>query len=93
MTMEAMNNEEAEPAGASRAIRQLRSQRQGVRAANRFGFGRPLDDFLINPTSTMSVVLGSQIHLTDDERREAFAKLKVAYQKKVEQEAKAKPNK
>lgn len=37
----------------------------------------------------MSMVLGTQIHLTDDERREAIAKLKIAYQKKVEQEAKA----
>jgi cytochrome c2 len=52
-------------------------------------FGRPLDDFLMNPTGTMAMVLGTQIHLTDDERREAIAKLKLAYQKKVEQEAKA----
>ncbi len=52
-------------------------------------FGRPLDDFLMNPTGTMALVLGTQIHLTDDERREAIAKLKVAYQKKVEQDAKA----
>jgi hypothetical protein len=52
-------------------------------------FGRTLDDFLMNPTGTMSMVLGTQIHLTDDERREAIAKLKIAYQKKVELEAKA----
>jgi cytochrome c2 len=52
-------------------------------------FGRPLDDFLMNPTGTMSMVLGTQIHLTDEEKREAIAKLKIAYQKKVEQEAKA----
>ena len=52
-------------------------------------FGRSLDDFLMNPTGTMSMVLGTQIHLTDDEKREAIAKLKIAYQKKVEQEAKA----
>ena len=52
-------------------------------------FGRPLDDFLMNPTGTMSVVLATQIHLSDDERREAIAKLKIANQKLVEQEAKA----
>jgi cytochrome c2 len=52
-------------------------------------FGRPLDDFLMNPTGTMSMVLGTQIHLTDEEKREAIAKLKIAYQKKVEQDAKA----
>ena len=52
-------------------------------------FGRSLDDFLMNPTGTMSMVLGTQIHLTDDEKREAIAKLKIAYQKKVEQDAKA----
>jgi cytochrome c2 len=52
-------------------------------------FGRPLDDFLMSPTGTMAVVLSTQIHLTDDERREAIAKLKIANQKLVEQEAKA----
>ena len=52
-------------------------------------FGKPLDDFLMNPTGTMSVVLATQIHLSDDERREAIAKLKIANQKLVEQEAKA----
>lgn len=52
-------------------------------------FGRSLDDFLMNPTGTMSMVLGTQIHLTDEEKREAIAKLKIAYQKKVEQDAKA----
>jgi len=51
-------------------------------------FGRPLDEFLMSPTGTMSMVLGTQIHLTDEEKREAIAKLKMAYQKKVEQEAK-----
>lgn len=52
-------------------------------------FGRPLDDFLMNPTGTMSVVLATQIHLTTDERHEAIAKLKIANQKLAEEEAKA----
>lgn len=52
-------------------------------------FGRSLDDFLMSPTGTMSVVLSTQIHLTSDERREAIARLKAANQKLVEQEAKA----
>jgi cytochrome c2 len=52
-------------------------------------FGRPLDDFLMNPTGTMSVVLSTQIHLTTDERREAIAILKIANQKLAEQEAQA----
>ena len=51
-------------------------------------FGRPLDDFLANPTGTMSVVLATQIHLSEDERCGAIAKLKIANQKLVEQEAK-----
>jgi cytochrome c2 len=45
-------------------------------------FGKTLDDFLANPTGTMSVVLSTQIQLTDAEKREAVDKLKVAYQKK-----------
>lgn len=52
-------------------------------------FGRPLDDFLMNPTGTMAVVLSTQIHLTTDERREAIAKLKLANQKLVDQETAA----
>ncbi len=48
-------------------------------------FGRPLDDFLMSPTGTMQMVLATQIQLTDDEKREAIAKLKVANQKLVEQ--------
>lgn len=53
-------------------------------------FGRTLDDFLHNPTGTMSVVLSTQIHLTDAERNEAIATLTAAYQKKKEQDAKEK---
>jgi len=52
-------------------------------------FGRTLEDFLANPTGTMSVVLSAQIHLTDGEKQEAIEKLKAAYQKKLEQDAKA----
>jgi cytochrome c2 len=47
-------------------------------------FGRTLEDFLRNPTGTMSVVLATQIPLTEAEKREAVDKLKVAYQKKTE---------
>ncbi|MFN8007786.1 MAG: c-type cytochrome [Terriglobia bacterium] len=50
-------------------------------------FGRTLEDFLANPTGTMSVVLATQIQLTDAEKREAIEKLKLAYQKKLQQNA------
>ena len=53
-------------------------------------FGRTLEDFLAAPTGTMSVVLATQIRLTDAEKQEAIQKLKTAYQKKVEQKAKTK---
>jgi hypothetical protein len=49
-----------------------------------------LEDFLKAPTGTMAVVLSTQIHLSEAERAEAIAKLKVAYQKKTEQDAKNK---
>ena len=48
-------------------------------------FGRTLDDFLMAPTGTMSVVLSTQIPLTVEQRQEAIALLKVAHQRKVEQ--------
>ncbi|MFB3813346.1 MAG: c-type cytochrome [Terriglobales bacterium] len=51
-------------------------------------FGRQLDDFLMGPTGTMQMVLATQIQLTDEEKREAIAKLKVAHQKLLEEEAK-----
>ncbi len=41
-------------------------------------FGRTLEDFLKSPTGTMAVVLSTQIHLTDEERAEAIAKIKRA---------------
>ncbi len=52
-------------------------------------FGRQLEDFLNNPTGTMAVVLSTQIILSPEEKREAVEKLKIAYQKKMEQQAKA----
>jgi cytochrome c2 len=48
-------------------------------------FGRTIEDFLASPTGTMSVVLATQIHLTDTEKQEVIQKLKVAYQKKLDQ--------
>ena len=53
-------------------------------------FGKTLEDFLKNPTGTMAMVLATQIPLTDAEKAEAVEKLKAAYQKKVELEARAK---
>lgn len=52
-------------------------------------FGKTLEDFLANPTGTMAVVLSTQIQLTDEEKLEAIAKLKIAYQKRQEQKAQA----
>jgi cytochrome c551/c552 len=49
-------------------------------------FGRPLDDFLMNPTGTMSVVLSTQIPLTVEERRQAIELLKLAYQRHLEKQ-------
>lgn len=42
-------------------------------------FGRTLDDFLHNPTGTMSVVLTRQIILTDDQKAVAIQKLREAF--------------
>ncbi|MBX3290909.1 MAG: hypothetical protein KF855_16450 [Acidobacteria bacterium] len=50
--------------------------------------GRTLDDFLMEPTGTMSVVLATQIPLTKEQRQEAIALLKVAHQRKQEQQNK-----
>ncbi len=52
-------------------------------------FGRTLEDFLKTPTGTMSVVLATQIQLTDEEKKEAIEILKIAYQRKQEQQNKA----
>lgn len=51
-------------------------------------FGRTLDDFLMEPTGTMSVVLATQIPLTPEQRQQAIALLKVAHQRKLEQQNK-----
>lgn len=48
-------------------------------------FGRPLDDFLREPTGTMAMVLSSRIHLSDAERLLAIEKLKVAYTQYLQQ--------
>ncbi len=48
-------------------------------------FGRTLEDFLANPTGTMSVVLATQIQLSADEKQEVIKKLKYAYEKKSAQ--------
>lgn len=53
-------------------------------------FGRTLEDFLKAPTGTMSVVLATQIQLTDAEKQEVIERLKVAYQRKQEQQAQPK---
>ncbi|HKZ79264.1 MAG TPA: c-type cytochrome [Pyrinomonadaceae bacterium] len=52
-------------------------------------FGKTLGDFLAKPTGTMAVVLSTQIQLSDEERREAVDKLKIAYEKKINQQAQA----
>jgi cytochrome c2 len=52
-------------------------------------FGKTLEDFLARPTGTMAVVLSTQIQLTDEERQEAVAKLKSAYEKKMSAQAQA----
>jgi len=52
-------------------------------------FGKTLEDFLAHPTGTMAVVLSTQIQLTDEERQEAIAKLKSAYEKKMNTQAQA----
>jgi hypothetical protein len=50
-------------------------------------FGKTLEDFLANPTGTMAVVLSTQIQLTNEEKQEAVAKLKSAYEKKMQAQA------
>jgi hypothetical protein len=57
-------------------------------------FGRTLDDFLREPTGTMSVVLSRQIVLTPEEKATALAKLREAFaehQKQKAEEEKAGP--
>lgn len=54
-------------------------------------FGRTLDDFLMKPTGTMDVVLSTMIPLTKEERLEAVAKLRHAYELKKQEKAVPKP--
>jgi hypothetical protein len=42
-------------------------------------FGRTIDDFIREPTGTMSVVLSRQIVLTPDEKQVAIGKLREAF--------------
>jgi cytochrome c2 len=42
-------------------------------------FGKTVDDFIMNPTGTMSVVLSRQIVLNTDQRKVAIQKLREAY--------------
>ena len=51
-------------------------------------FGRTLGEFLQDPTGTMAVVLSTQIPLTKEQRNEATELLKVAYQRRLEQQIK-----
>ncbi len=52
-------------------------------------FGRTLDDFLREPTGTMSVVLSRQIVLTPDEKATAIAKIREAFAEHQKQKAEA----
>ncbi len=50
-------------------------------------FGKTVDDFIKNPTGTMSVVLARQIVLTDQEKDVAIQKLREAYAEHQKQKA------
>jgi hypothetical protein len=50
-------------------------------------FGRTIDDFFMNPTGTMSVVLARQIVLDTEQRKVAIAKLREAYAEYERQKA------
>lgn len=51
-------------------------------------FGRTLEDFIANPTGTMTVVLATQIQLTPEEKKIAVERLKYAYQKRAQESPK-----
>jgi len=53
-------------------------------------FGRTLDDFFMRPTGTMEVVLATMIPLTPEERQEAIAKMRFAYEQRKLQQAESK---
>ena len=50
-------------------------------------FGRTLDDFLREPTGTMSVVLSRQIVLSPEEKQVAIGKLREAFAEHQKQKA------
>lgn len=50
-------------------------------------FGKSLEEFLDRPTGTMNIVLTTRILLTDAEKQEAIERLKLAYQRKLERQA------
>ncbi|HLN93185.1 MAG TPA: hypothetical protein VK389_04930, partial [Thermoanaerobaculia bacterium] len=52
-------------------------------------FGRTVDDFFMNPTGTMSVVLSRQIVLTPAEKQVAIGKLREAFAEHQKQKAAA----
>ena len=52
-------------------------------------FGRTVDDFFMNPTGTMSVVLSRQIILTPAEKQVAIQKLREAFAEHERQQAEA----
>lgn len=52
-------------------------------------FGKTLEEFMQNPNGTMSIVLSSRIPLTEAEKQEAIRLLKIAYQRKLGQQAQA----
>ena len=55
-------------------------------------FGKPLPEFLDNPSGTMAVVLSTQIRLTPEEKRQAVELLTSAYQKKTSGQSAAQPS-
>jgi cytochrome c2 len=56
-------------------------------------FGRTVDDFFMNPTGTMSVVLSRQIILTPAEKQVAIQKLREAFAEHERQKAEAQGSK
>jgi hypothetical protein len=52
-------------------------------------FGRTVDDFFMNPTGTMSVVLSRQIILSASEKQVAIQKLREAFAEHQRQKAEA----
>lgn len=52
-------------------------------------FGKSIEEFLNNPTGTMSVVLTDRIPLTEAEKREAVGRMKLAYRRKLELQGQA----